>query len=55
MAEWNRDMRPMALVDWGLNSRNEYRPTPVIPQDGSERPEIRPSCLLPDGADVGEE
>lgn len=54
MAKWKHDTRHIALVKWGLN-HNEVRPNPVIPEDEGVRPEIRPSCILATGTEVGEE
>jgi hypothetical protein len=54
MARWTHDVRNITLTDWGIN-HSEVRPTPVIPQDGNERPEIRPTCILATGTDVGKE
>ena len=52
MAEWNADCRPMSLVDWGLNGHNEIRPNSVVPEDD---PDVRPSCIIATGEDIGEE
>jgi hypothetical protein len=54
MASWSHDVRPMALVDWGLH-HNEIGTNAVIPEDEGVRPEIRPSCILATGTEVGEE
>ena len=51
MAAWTHDCRPMALVDWGLH-HNEIRPNPVIEEDTTE---VRPSCIIATGEDIGEE
>ena len=51
MASWNADCRPMVLTDWGL-THNEIRPNSVIPEDD---PDVRPSCIVATGEDIGEE
>lgn len=49
---WSHDVRPMALVPWGRDYHNEIRKQAVIEEDSNE---IRPSCILEDGAEVGTE
>ena len=51
MASWTHDVRPMALVEWGLH-HNEISNNAVIPEDTKE---VRPSCILATGTEVGEE
>ncbi len=51
MAEYTHDVRPIALVPWGEN-HNEIRPNSVIPEDN---PDVRPTCIIATGEEVGEE
>lgn len=51
MATWTHDVRPISLIDWGLHHQ-EVRPNAVIPEATNE---VRPSCIIPTGDDIGEE
>jgi hypothetical protein len=53
MAAWIHDVRPAALVDWGREYHNEIANSQAMIQEPEN--EIRPSCILRDGTNVGED
>ncbi|MCP3683493.1 MAG: hypothetical protein GY861_12470 [bacterium] len=53
MAAWIRDVRPMALVSWGRDYHNEIANSQAMIQEDEN--EIRNSCILADGTNVGED
>jgi len=54
MSSWIHDVRPVSLVDWGLH-HNTIVLQSVNPEPDGTQPEIRPSCLLKTGDEIGEE
>jgi len=53
MSAWTHDLRPMALVDRGETHHNEFANSQAMIQEDEN--EIRPSCILADGTNVGED
>jgi len=55
MASWNKDIRPMSLVEWG-SVDNEIRPQALIKDNPTfVRNVLTPSVIIKEGTDIGEE